>query len=73
VDGRPVDPELDELLSEAFKGDERASLSRDAAASTDVDSAERRQAEDDREVAAEAWRKVVKRSEQLRKDEHPSS
>jgi hypothetical protein len=73
VDEKPVDPELDELLSQAIEGDERASLSRDAAALTDVDSPEHRQAAHDSEVSAEAWRKVVARSEQLRRDDHPSN
>lgn len=73
VDEKPVDPELDELLSQAIEGDERASQSRDAAASTGADSPERKQAGHDSEVSAEAWRKVVERSEQLRMDNHPSS
>jgi hypothetical protein len=60
-------------MSQAIEDDERASLSRDAANSTDSDGPERKQADDDSEVSAEAWRRVVKRSEQLRKHDHTSS
>jgi hypothetical protein len=71
VNERERDPELDELMSEAFEDDERASLSEDAAESTDVDGPQRQQAEHDQDVSVNSWRKVVARSEQLRKEAHP--
>jgi hypothetical protein len=66
VDDRPIDSELERLMSEAFEADRRTSISEDAAAWTDADSPEREQAE--REVSVNSWRKVVARSEQLRKE-----
>jgi hypothetical protein len=71
VGERQHDSELDDLVSEAFKDDQRASLSDDAAESTDAGSPEREQAEHDHEVSVNSWRKVVARSEQLRKEAHP--
>ena len=70
VGERQHDPELGDLVSEAFEDDRRASLSEDTAESTDADSPEREQAEHDHEVSVNSWRKVVARSEQLRKEAH---
>jgi hypothetical protein len=66
-----VDSELAELMSDAFEDDKRASLSENAAVWTAAGSPEREQAEQDDEVSANSWRKVVARSEQLRKEAHP--
>lgn len=71
VDVRPVDAELDELIREAFEDDKRASLSERAAALADASSPEREQADLDNEMSVNSWRKVVARSEQLRKEAHP--
>lgn len=71
VDERTVDSELTELVSEAFEDDRRASLSEDAADWTDADSPEHQLAEHDNDVSVNSWRKVVARSEQLRKETHP--
>jgi hypothetical protein len=72
VNEREPDPELGELISEAFAEDERALLTRQAALPTDAGSPEHQPAEQDRDVSTNAWRKVVARSEQLRKAAHTS-
>jgi hypothetical protein len=71
VDDRPIDSELADLVSDAFEDDRRASLSEDAAESTDAGSPEHEQADHDHEVSVNSWRKVVARSEKLRKEAHP--
>ena len=71
VGERRHDSELEDLVSDAFEDDRRASLSEDTADLTDAESPERKQAEHDHEVSVNSWRKVVARSEQLRKEAHP--
>ena len=72
VDEKPVDSQLAELVSEAFEDDQRAWLSEEAAVWTDAGSPECRLAEHDSDVSVNSWRKVVARSEQLRKEAHAS-
>jgi hypothetical protein len=71
VDDRPIDSELADLVSDAFEDDRRASLSENAAESTDADSPEHELAAHDHEVSVNSWRKVVVRNEKLRKVAHP--